>query len=57
MSVTFRSYQTGNVYRVVGRTVVVRYAGTPLPTVLQFDTPREARHYASRHGQIVRRTR
>lgn len=47
-ALTFRATESGRTYRVVGREV--HQGGL----VLTFPTQREARHYASRHGQYIR---
>lgn len=52
---TFRATESGNEYKVVGREVRIHYATLGTGTVLTFDTARQARHYASRHGRPVRR--
>lgn len=51
---TFVASESGNEYQVCGREVRIRYS-TGSGVVLTFDSARQARHYASRHGRPVRR--
>ena len=53
---TYRASESGNEYKVCGREVRILYVDLGTGAVLTFDTPRQARHYASRHGQPVRRS-
>ena len=52
---TYRAPESGDTYRVCGREVRIQYVELDSGAVLTFETARQARHYASRHGQLVRR--
>ena len=53
---TFIASESGDEYKVCGREVRIRYVQLGTGSVLTFDTARQARHYASRHGRPVRRS-